>query len=178
MNTKYDYEWVKQDILDSTIINMFDSKGNAISCFQAYDIINSVGEDITIRQANINDLSSLLEYGTVKFIDSLSSDWLNIPFKYIYKLYEEPNYLLIDELKVENKNKKISMSEVDGYGNIKGNYVTDNYLIATCIKKVSNDLIRIMEIAKSYDSMSMNEKFDALSEVNLINYRREKENNI
>lgn len=176
MNTKYDYEWITRDIFDSIIINMFDNNENFVSCFQANDIINAVGDDVTVSQANINDLSCLLDYGIVKFTDTISSNWLNIPFKYLYKLYEDPNYLFIDELKIENNNKKIHMNEIDSYGIINDNYLTDNYLIVTCIKKISDDLKQIIEIAKNYDSMSMNEKFNALSEVNLINYKREKDN--
>jgi len=173
----YDYEWVTQDINNSLILMIVNigSNGefNQYNSYQAIDVIDVVGNDVSIGQANVNDLSNLLTVGTMRFKGLYNDEILDISFSNLYKLYENANYITIDNCNPKIVNRLLSLDELNAFTIIDGTIPSENYkIIATVIGEVSPDLTKIIELARDYGIMSLDEKFHALSQVNQINYKR------
>ncbi len=177
MNTKYDGEWITKDLNDSIVLNLLNDKDQLYSSYEAIDLINVVGDDIRIGIANVNDLNNLLLYGVMRF-RSLKNikEYVDIPVRNLYMLYENPNVmkLLSSELKFPNIKK--SIEKMDAFVVINGEKVdVDKYaFITTLINEPSTELKKILEISRDYGNMDMNEKYIALTNVDILNHVKEK----
>lgn len=178
----YDYEWITQDINDSIVLMMVEVKENGevkqYNSYQAVDVIDVVGNDVSVGQANVNDLSNLLTIGTMRFKGIANNEILDIAFSNLYKLYENANQITLDMAKFKIINRLLGLDELNAFTIINGTVPGGNYkIIATVISEMSQDLRRVIELARDYGTMSMDEKFMALREINQINDGRIRRNN-
>lgn len=186
MDRVYDFNWIAQEVNYSIVIELFEGE-KQIGTYQVFEIQSSDMEKVEIRFANVNDLDNFLNYAVIKFYDTNNGlNILDIPIRNLKKLYE--NSSILGEEKVT---KKINFSDVANFkcfvgkddseknsiGTGRFDEVGDKYYIrAICFGEVSDDLKKIMDIASKYQTMDMQEKFDALASLNLTNYRVEKGN--
>ena len=174
MNKQYDYEWITKDLNDCILLKAVDKDNKCVKAYQAVDVVNCVGDDVRIGQANIYDISNLLTIGTIRFTSYNGNEVLDIPFRNIHILFKEPNIMSVNNLPVI-KDKKISLDELDAFAVINDSFICDEYkIIATKISKESEALKKFIDIAKEYGQMGMNEKFNALAKIDTLNYHREK----
>lgn len=178
----YDYEWLTKDINDSIIITLVDVKENGefhqYNSYQAIDVIDISGNDVSIGAANVNDLSNLLTIGTMRFKSITNDEILDISFNNLYKLYENANDISLDNSKVKITNRLLRLDELNAFTIIDGTIPTENYkIISTIINKIPTDLLQTIELARDYSTMSLDEKFRALSKLNQINECRISKNN-
>lgn len=172
MNKLYDYEWITKDINDSIGINLLDESKKSIGAFEAIDVINIAGDDIRIKEANINDLTNLINIGTMRFKSYINDDYIDIPIRNLSKLLINPNIITIEENSL--KNDIIPIKSLDASVKYNNSLVLEGYgIIVTKIKKESESLNKLIEIASTYGQMDMKEKFNALSEINDMNHEKE-----
>lgn len=170
----YDYEWITRDLNDSIVIMLVYVKENGeikqYNSYQAVDVVDIVGNDVSVGMANVNDLSNLLLLGTMRFKGISNGEVLDISFSNLYKLYENANVISLDTGNIKMINRLLSLAELNAFTIIDGTLPGDNYkIIATVINKQSKELKRLIELARDYGVMSMDEKFAALKEINHIN---------
>lgn len=178
MKAQYDGEWITKELNDSIVLNLVDSNMKLYSSYEAVDLINVVGDDVSIRLANINDLSNLLQYGVMRFrcLTHLN-EYVDIPLRNIYKLYENANIMKLSSTRMEFPNITKSLSSLDAFMVINKRQIFDKEysFLTTIISDPSEELEKLLNISKEYGSMDMNEKFIALTKVDLYNYRKSKE---
>lgn len=168
--TNSNFKWLTGDI-DSSLILKIIYKKNSVqeeyAIFNVYDVLEVTGDKLEVETANIDDLTNLLTIGMVRFINiNDKSDVLDIPFRNLYMLYEDGNML------GENTQKLIPFSKLDIFSVIDGTIRNDFLVFSAIINNISDDLREVMKIASEYGSYGMQEKFDALTRVNMINHRR------
>ena len=173
------YNWIIKDISNSLILNLFYNDGNKLKLIDSYDVfklLDVVSEPANVGFANINDITNLLTIYKVRFIDIKDSkNIIDIPIRNIYKLYEKATK--IDE--IFDGKKVIPVSELDAFVIYDGASVKDRYFIeAIQIREISNHFSEFLDKTREFGNMDMQEKFDALSSVNEINYKRVRKDNI
>lgn len=179
----YDYEWITQDINNSIVLMLVNVKENGeinqYNSYQAVDVVDIVGNDVSVGLANVNDLSNLLMVGTMRFKGIGNNEVLDVSFSSLYKLYENANVISLEPMKIQMVNRLLGLGELNAFTIVDGTVPGDNYkIIATVIGEMSQDLKRLIELARDYGMMSMDEKFWALSEINQINEQRIKREKI
>ena len=171
MTGNNNFKWVTIDIDNTLVLKVIYKKDNDLEnygVFNVLDVLETTGDKLEVKTANINDLTNFLTLGIVRFVNvSDSSDILDIPFRNLYLLYKNCNVL--GEC---SENKFISFKELDTFSIIDGTIKNDCLVFSAKINQESDDLGEIMKIAYEYSNYSMQEKFDALSKVNLINHKR------
>ena len=169
MNNK-NFRWLAKDIDSSIVLKVIYNNNGLMEEYAVYNVIDVLevdGDELEIKTANIDDLSNLLTIGIVRFVNvSDSGDILDIPFRNLYKLYEEGNIL------GSNMNRGISFSELDCFSIIDGSMNQDYMIYSVLINEISDDLRTVLEIAHNYLNYSMKEKFAALEKITVINHRR------
>lgn len=175
----YDYEWITQDINNSIILMLVEVKENGeikqYNAYQAVDVVDIVGNDVSVGLANVNDLSNLLTIGTMRFKGNVNSEILDVSFNNLYKLYENANVISLEPLKIQMVNRLLGLGDLNAFTVVNGTVPGDSYkIIATLVGEVSEDLKRLIELSRDYGMMSMDEKFKALSEINHINEQKVK----
>ena len=143
------------------------------SSYEATDLINVLGEDIKIGLANINDLNNLLLYGVMRFkCLNYPKQYMDIPLRNLYKLFEEPNVMKLTSTEVSFPNKKKYLTDLDAFTVIEGKQVLNKEyaIISTIINTLSEELQKILSISKNYGNMDMNDKFIALTNVDILNH--------
>lgn len=171
MTNKNNFKWLSNDIDNTLVLKLIYKNNDGIEeyhVFSVLDVLETTGDKLEVKTANIDDLTNLLSLGIVRFVNvSDSSDILDIPFKKLYLLYKNAN-ILCESL----VGREMTFKELDAFSVIDGRY-SDNYLvISSLINDVSDDLDKVMKIAYEFDNYSMQEKFDAMSEITVINHRR------
>lgn len=162
------FGWLKEDIYSTVVLNVMYNQDNHLGVFQVSDVLETTGDKLEVETANIDDLTNFLTLGVVRFVNVLdNNDFLDVPFRYLYKLYDNANQ--IDRL---GDRKMLSFTELDLFAIIDGVVRDDLFLYCTLIDKVSDDLNEIMKIAFHFGNYGMQEKFDAMSNVTLINHKR------
>ena len=164
------FKWLTYDI-DSSIVLKIIYKNNGkvedYAIFNIIDVLDVSGESLNIMTANIEDLTNLLTIGIVRFANMGDlSDVIDIPFRNLYKLYKNSNKL------GDNESLMLSFSDIDAFSVIDGSVRSNCMICSTIINDVSSDLSRVMEIASEFGSYRMMKKFEALSEITVINHRR------
>jgi len=164
------FKWLTYDIDSSIVLKVIYKNNEKIedyAVFNIIDVLDVSGDSLNIMTANIEDLTNLLTIGIVRFANMGDlSDVIDIPFRNLYKLYENSNKL------GENTSLMLSFSDIDAFSVIDGSVRSDCKIYSTIINDFSSDLSRVMEIASEFGSYRMMKKFEALSEITLINHRR------
>lgn len=170
MTENYNFKWLKNDI-DSTLVikiagDSFEKEHQGIYCI--YDVLESDFDKISIKFANIDDLTNLLTLGVVRFINVINkNDILDIPFRNLYKLYENANVLGAEQI-----GRLLSFKELEVFSVLNGEVRDDLMLYSAVIDDVSEELNEVMKIAYDFNSYGMQQKFDALYRITDINHQR------
>lgn len=174
------FKWLVNDIYDSIILKLYyNDNGNDVLCgsFEVFDFLDVVGDELDIEFANIDDITKMLTMGIVRFVNvDESSDIIDIPFRNMYKLYKNSNKLE----DISTSYNRVSLDELECFSIFDGasisqgqGYFINGYLVSN----QSEDLDSVMMIASNFGSLGMQEKFDALAKVNLVNYNRVRSDN-
>lgn len=162
------FVWLKNDIYSTLVIKVMYDKDTLFGVFNISDVLETTGEGLEVVTANIDDLTNFLSLGIVRFVNVIGeNDVLDIPFRNLYKLYENASVLGVKE-----EGKLISFQEVDAFAVINGVVINDLLVSCSLVDKVSNDLNDVMKIASEFGNYSMQEKFDAMTKVTMVNHRR------
>lgn len=171
MTNKNNFMWLEDDIRNTLVLKVIHKNDNVdefYGVFDVLDVLETTGDELSVETANIDDLTNLLVLGMVRFVNvDDSSDILDIPFRKIYLLYKYGNVL-----GENNENKLISFDELDTFSIIDGTVNNDFCVLSAVVNKLSDDLNEVMKIAYEFGDYGMQEKFDALSKITLINHRR------
>ena len=160
------FKWLVNDIYNSIVINLCFRSGNrSILCgtFEVLDVLNTTGDELDIEFANIDDMTNLLTMGMVRFVrvDDIG-DIIDIPFRNMYKLYE----------KVDGENS-ISLEELDAFAIFDGALIDKGYsLEISIVQELTDEMKKMIDVASKFGDLGMQANFDALTEVNMINYKR------
>lgn len=164
------FKWLSNDIDNTLVLKVVSNEDNNVS-YGAYcvmDVLEVDGDKINVATANIDDLTSLLTLGMVRFVNiSNSNDILDIPLRNIYLLYKNAKVLGKDK-----EGRLLSIKELDAFSVISGKMRDDLLVFSGVIGDVTNDLKDVMEIAYLFGSYGMQEKFDALNRITIINHQR------
>jgi len=162
------FSWLVDDIYASVIIKLFYNDED-FGTYEACDIRDVTGSLIDVEFANIDDITNLLTLSVVRFINIVDKDsFIDIPIRNLYKLYRdenEKNYIMSE--------REISMDELDGFSVVDGTIGNNNYKIKVFVTNmITDDLKQMYEFARVFGNLDMQEKFNALSSVNSIGYKR------
>ena len=162
-----DFSWLLSDI-DCTLVFMLRDGKEMLGSYIVKELVVNGKNHVNIKFANINDLDSFINYGMIRFCDSINDkNVVDIPIRKLYDLYNESS--LIEEgapkgLKLE----KLDTFAVRDGKVLSGGYAIYGYKICEC----SEELNTIIKIGRTYSELSMNDKIDALEEINLLSYKR------
>ena len=112
----------------------------------------------------LNDPVAIVKYTNGGLMDS---DIIDIPLRNLIVLYRNGNVLGNTCVK-----KIVSFRELEAFSIIDGAITDDLEIIPALINKPSEDLYNVMRISSLYGEYGMQDKFNALSEITLINHRR------
>lgn len=169
MNSKL--KWICDELTESLILILYDKNTcKYAGSYEANKIMKINEEKIILEDDNINDIQEFLLYGIVRFIDTENNrEFIDIPVRNLYMLYEsvsdtfssEKKLILLDDLEVFGieKNKLVSSK----YG-----IITISAYLEDASIEISKDLVKVIDIAKNYGMMGMQEKFNAIKEINDI----------
>jgi len=164
------FKWLVNDIYNSMILKLYYKKNNSsMMCgsFDVLDVVNTIGDELDIEFANIDDMTKLLTMGMVRFtrVDDIS-DIIDIPFRNLYKLCQNYNENL-------DGSQVVSLEELEAFAVFDGALINKGYYVEGCIvQELTEEIKRLIEVASGFGNLGMQEKFDALTEVNMIDYRR------
>lgn len=168
--TNDNFKWLTYDIDSSLVLKVIYKNKNMIeenAMYNIVDVLDAVGDSLDIVTANIDDLTKLLTIGIVRFVNMADlSDVIDIPFRNLYKLYENGNVL------GETSNKFLSFNDVDAFSIIDGNMRNNGVIHSTIINNVSNDLSCLMKIASDFGNYGVHKQFEALTKITMLNHRR------
>lgn len=171
MAKKNNFSWIKNDIDNTLVLKVLYKKGEIqeeYGNFNVFDVLDTTGDKLEIETANIDDLTNFLTLGIVRFINmSDSSDILDIPFRNLYLLYKNAH-----NLEDISSGMLIPFNELDTFSVIDGTVRNDLLVFSATISDVSPELDEVMRIAYEFGNYGMQDRFDALDKVNLINHRR------
>lgn len=173
------FKWLVTDIDSTLVLKVFSSKDtfkDNYLVFNLFDVLETTGEKLEVVTANIDDLTNLLTIGIVRFVNvANTNDVLDIPFRNLYLLYKFGN-----KLESTSSLMSISLNELEAFTVIDGKVNNDFLLSPILISDISDDLKKVMKIAHEFMNYGMQEKFDAMSRITLINHQRLKndKNNI
>ena len=170
MATNKNFMWVEEDIRNTLVLKVMrqnNGESELYGIFEVLDVLETTGDQLDIETANIDDLTKMITMGMVRFINVVdSSDIIDIPLRKLSLLYEKGNVLN------DINDKVIIFSELDAFSIIDGTVVNDFLILSAVINNCSDDLSKVMKIASEFGSYGMQEKFNALSDITLINHRR------
>jgi len=174
---QYDYEWITKDINDSILIEIVqveeDGNYKKYNSYQAIDVIDCAGNDVSVGKANVNDLVNLLTIGTMRFKGITNDEILDIPFRTLYKLYEFANSIKMEDLEIKIINRLLSFDELNAFTIINETIPSDNYkIIATTFSEPTDSLNKLICFARDYVVLGLDEKFQILKELNKVNSER------
>ena len=152
---------------------MFYKENDKLILYSTYDastVLDVVGNEVDVEFANIDDLTKFITMGMVRFINvSDSSDIIDIPIRKLSLLYENATSIS----KILKDKKIVSLNDLEAFTIVDGKSVKDNYYVEIIkIREPHDSLMAVIDRSLNYGDMGMQEKFDTLSDVNDINYRR------
>ena len=170
MDKVYTFDWLLNSI-DSSVVFMLYDGNNQVTGYEASSVLSGDMSAMEVKFANIDDLNKFINYGIVRFTDvNDRNNIIDIPVRNLYLFYKNSNSL------EEVKRKRVKLADLDSFAVMDGEVMNGEYAIEiVCIAPISEELNKLMQIMSDYSGMSMNEKFDALGDVNLINYRMDKQ---
>ena len=165
MDKVYDFSWLVSEI-DSSMILKLMKDDESLGVYQVSDILDASLEKVKVKFANANDLINFINHSVVRFRGN-NDDYsiLDIPFRKIWLLYLNSNSIN------KNDKRKVNLSKLDAFLVCNGDLVKDEcYIYPYKVNKESDELRKVMKIAFNFGYLGMQEKFDTLAKVNLINY--------
>ena len=173
-----DYKWLVHDIYDSIIVSLFYLRNNELVLYGNYEVLaitDAVNQEVDIRFANVDDLTNLLNMGMFRFVNTRdNTEIIDIPIGKMRILFEKA--INIDDN--FSKENVIPISSLDAFSIIDGANQKDGYYVGVKkVKEPEDSLLEIFDIAMNFGEMNMQEKFNALEDTNMINFRREKRRN-
>lgn len=167
------FKWMALDIDNSLVLKVLYNDDD-YAVYNVLDVLEVTGDRLNVETANIDDLTNLLTIGMVRFYNICdSNDIIDVPFRNLYKLYYKEDIML-----EEMESKEIFFSELEAFSIIDGTIHNNYRVISSVFSKPSLELVKVMGIANKFSSYGMQEKFDAMSEITMINHRRLKEDNM
>ena len=172
------FKWIAKDVSDSIIINLFYKDNGKLKLYSTYDasmVLDVVGNEIDVEFANIDSLTNFITMGMVRFINVKdSSDIIDIPIRKLALLYDNASNMS----EILNDKKVVSINDLDAFAIVDGKNVKDNYFVEIIkIREPHDSLMAVIDSSLNYGNMGMQEKFDTLSDINNVNYRRIREIN-
>lgn len=168
MTNNKNFKWLTSDIYSTLVINIMADNNTLLGTFDVSDILETTGDKLEVKTANIDDLTNFLTLGIVRFVNVIDSDDIvDIPFRNLYMLYQNASVLGMNV-----KGRLMTFNELGVFSVLKGTVRDDLLISSSLIDEISDDLKEIMKIAYEYGSYGMQEKFDAMSRVTVINHRR------
>lgn len=167
MNRICDFNWLVGDIDESIIFMLRDGK-QMIGSYYVKELTTNGIESDEIRFANISDLTNFVNFTSIRFVDSKDdTNIIDIPLRNLKTLYSKTNEITKEEP------EGIELTELDAFGVGNNHVLTHGYAIyAYKINEPSDELKEVMYLTNKFGSLSINEKINALEEINLINYQR------
>lgn len=161
------FNWLLSDIDETLIFMLMDGKG-MLGSYKASGFVVNGNNIVTIRFANIMDLTNFVDYGMVRFVNTLNKEnIIDIPLKKLNHLYKASSEV------IDRVPRGVELPELNTFSVYNGKVVTDGYAIyGYKIGEPSEDLKQILTITNGYDKLNMNEKIEALEDINLISYER------
>ena len=165
----YDFKWLVDDI-DQSMIFILRSGKELLGTYQVSDILSNGFENLSVKFANIDDLTKFVNYAFVRFTNYKRDDCIiDVPIRKLHYLYAHAN--LTDEDDIWG----VSLQDIDAFGVLNGNALGNGYALYTYkINDTTPELEEIMQIASSFFSLSPDAKLRALGRVNEINMERDK----
>lgn len=161
------FKWLSHDIDSSLILKVLYNEDD-YAVYNVLDVLEVTGNKLNVETANIDDLTNLLTIGMVRFYNINDfCDIIDVPFRNLYKLYYKDDILLN-----EMSNNIVSFKELDAFSIIDGTISKNYVIVSSVIGHPTDDLDKVMKISHKFASYNMQEKFDAMSEITLINHRR------
>lgn len=171
MTSENNFKWLASDIDNTLVLKVIyknEQMEEKYGVFNVKEVLETSVDELEVETANINDLTNLLTLGRVIFVNyDDSSDILDIPFRNLYLIYKNAQVL-----GKEGVPKTLSFQELDAFSVIDGTIRNDCLVISAIISEVSPELENVMKVAYEFGGYSMQEKFDALSDITFINHKR------
>lgn len=168
MTNNKNFKWLTNDIYSTLVLNIMTNNNTLLGTFDVSDILETTGDKLKVKTANIDDLTNFLTLGIVRFVNIIdSNDIVDIPFRNLYVLYRDASVLGIG-----TEGRLMTFKELGVFSVLNGTVRDDLLISSSLINDLSDDLKEIMKIAYEYGSYGMQEKFDAMSRVTVINHRR------
>lgn len=171
MDKMYDFNWIISDIDESIIFMLRDGK-EMLGSYSVSSLITNGLDGTNVKFANIGDLTNFINYTTVRFTESTNkANIVEIPLRHMHNLYEKTNEI------TEGIPKGINLPELEAFGVYGEHVLRDGYTIyAYKINEESDELAEVMRLTNDFPKLNMNDKINALEEINLINYQRSVKN--
>ena len=172
MNRIDEYNWLLEDI-DNTLIFILKDGKEMLGSYKVDSLIVNGNEQVKVRFANIMDLTTFVSYGMVRFVDPQNKENIvDIPLKNLGKLYKASSKV------IDGVPEGIRLTDLDTFSVCNGKIAKDGFAIyGYIVNELSEELADIMRITSQYDKLSMNDKIEALEDINLLNYQKTKEEN-
>ena len=167
MNREYDFQWVVNEI-DNSLIFMLKSGKELLGSYYADSLkINGI-DMVSVKFANINDLTNFVNYSLVRFVNSLDkTNIIDIPIKKIYEL--------ISAVKSSDP-EPIELEKLGSFAVLSDKVVSYGYAIVPYkVRDANDEFVDMMRKISEFDQLSMNQKIDVLEDINLINYHKDME---
>ena len=174
MDKVYDFSWVLSEIDNSLILKLVSSDGS-IGIYQVNDLIMGYNLDkVSVKFANANDLINFINYGAVRFRDvNHPENIIDIPIKKVWRLYLNSNLVGMGDKK-KNSLKQLAAIVVCDQEMLK----EDAFVYTYKVNKESDELRKLLKLAFNFDYLGMQDMFNALAKINLINYKMDNSNNV
>ena len=167
MDREYDFKWVINEI-DNSLIFMLRSGKEVLGSYYADSLkINGI-DMVSIKFANINDLTNFVNYSLVRFVNSLDeTNIIDIPIKKIYELITT----------VKNSDPEpIELEKLGSFAVLSDKVVSYGYAIVPYkVRDASDEFVDMVRKISEFDQLNMNQKIAVLEDINLMNYQKEKE---
>ncbi len=164
------FKWIITALNDSLDLEVsYQNEKNEMIKTKYYAdlLLETTMDKMEVMPANISDITNLLTLGIIRFKNDNDKFIIDIPLRKIYKLYELANPIYEDGI----TDIVINPKELESFS------ILDDYFIKPLLKKQPiNEFIKLYQVASHFLSLDMQEKFDALKEIDNINYHLTKEN--
>lgn len=166
MNKEYSLNWLINEIDKSLIITLFN-KDESIGNYCVSNILSNGLNEIFIKFANVQDLTNFINYSVIRFTDiSNKNNFIDIPLRNLLIIYQDSN-------PIGNNTKKILLNKLEAIVIYNKEIFQEELSIKSYqISNPSCEQLEIMNISHNYINLDMQQKFDALNKINLINYQK------
>lgn len=174
MDQVYSFDWLIQEIDNSIILKLVNTDG-VIGVYQVSDLIMGYNFDkVAVKFANANDLINFINYGAVRFRDvNYPENIIDIPIKKVWRLFLNSNLI------GKGNKKKSSLKQLNAFVVYDKETLKDDALIYTYkVNNESDELRKVLKLAFNFDYLGMQDMFNALAKINLINYKMESSNSV